>query len=322
MRNQVLFDFTQSSMQEIITIAKQELAKIEDSCIFEFEVLNPDIGIGLYAGEVVDIDGKIYIHHSLKAWSSLAELLGSRILIPIANSKQTIIIRYQKLKTIDSFHQNHTKEMTEKYGKSSIFARINKLEEPTFIWAYHKALKSVKIENRKYILDLGINRADEFIAIKKYLSRDIFEGITFTGIDYSASAIEYAKQSLPYPNINLICHDINKLNSLDLGKYDLIISIGTLQSPGIETKPLIMSLIQKYLTKDGAIIFGFPNSRWIDGELIYGAKAPNYPYPEMSLVIKDIYWIKKYLQQHKFRVTVTGREYLFLTATRIELPKI
>ncbi len=304
-------------MPEIITIAKRELAKIEDSGIFEFEVLNPDMGIGLYAGETVELDGKDYIHHSIKAWSSLAELLSCRILLPIANSKHTIIIRYQKLNTIDSFHQNHTNEMTEKYGDSSIFARINKLEEPTFIWAYHKALESVKIEKRKQVLDLGINRADEFMAIKNYLSIDIFESITFTGIDYSASAIEYAKQSLAYPNINLICHDINKLNSLDLGKHDLIISIGTLQSPGIETKPLVMSLVQEYLTKDGAIIFGFPNSRWSDGELIYGAKAPNYPYPEMSLVIKDIYWIKKYLQQHKFRVTVTGREYLFLTATRI-----
>jgi len=46
-------------------------------------------------------------------------------------------------------------------------------------------------------------------------------------------------------------------------------------------------------------------------------RAPNYPYPEMSLLIKDIYWIKKYLQQHKFRVTITGKEYLFVTATKI-----
>ncbi|MGE4473070.1 MAG: methyltransferase, partial [Sulfuricurvum sp.] len=32
---------------------------------------------------------------------------------------------------------------------------------------------------------------------------------------------------------------------------------------------------------------------------------------------KDIYYCKKYLQQKKFRVTLTGKDYLFLTATKI-----
>ena len=80
-----------------------------------------------------------------------------------------------------------------------------------------------------------------------------------------------------------------------------------------------MSLVQKYLTPNGAFILGFPNSRWIDNELIYGAKAPNYPYSEMSLLFNDVIFAKKYLQQKKFRVTITGREYIFLTATKIGL---
>ncbi len=29
-----------------------------------------------------------------------------------------------------------------------------------------------------------------------------------------------------------------------------------------------MSLVQNYLEKDAAIILGFPNSRWINGEMI------------------------------------------------------
>ena len=35
------------------------------------------------------------------------------------------------------------------------------------------------------------------------------------------------------------------------------------------------------------------------------------------LVLKDVDWCKRYLQQHRYRVTVTGRHYLFVTATTI-----
>lgn len=319
MRNLVLFDFTHSPMPEIIQVCESEVSRLEDGSIFEFEATNPDICIGLYAGETVEVDDRHYIHRSLKAWNNLAELLGCRMLIPVANTKHTIHIRYQKLKSSDSFHQDDIDDPRERYGTSSIFARINKLEEPTFIWAYTKALEAVKIEKRKAVLDLGINNGDEFLGIMNNMSKEKFDDMQFTGIDYSASAIKSAKNTLAHPNIRLLCHDINDIGALGLGKYDLIISIGTLQSPNIETKPLVMSLVQEYLQSNGAMILGFPNARWIDGELNYGAKAPNYLYPEMSLVIKDIYWIKKYLQQHKFRVTITGKEYLFLTATKIGL---
>ncbi len=78
-----------------------------------------------------------------------------------------------------------------------------------------------------------------------------------------------------------------------------------------------MSLVQHYLEKDAAIILGFPNSRWIGGEMIYGAKAPNYAMSEMSLLFNDVMFCKKYLQQKKFRVTLTGKQYIFLTATKI-----
>ena len=77
-----------------------------------------------------------------------------------------------------------------------------------------------------------------------------------------------------------------------------------------------MYIVQELLNRDSAIVLGFPNCRWIDGEMVYGARVPNYSFSEQSLVIKDIYWIKKYLQQHKFRVMITGKEYLFLSATR------
>jgi len=123
--------------------------------------------------------------------------------------------------------------------------------------------------------------------------------------------------SAGYGNIEFYTHDINNLNSLNLGKFDLIISIGTLQSSNLEFNPLFMSIVQNQLKKDGAMILGFPNCRWLDGEMIYGARVKNYPFSEMGLLYKDVIFCKKYLQQKKFRVTITGKDYIFLTATSI-----
>jgi hypothetical protein len=51
--------------------------------------------------------------------------------------------------------------------------------------------------------------------------------------------------------------------------------------------------------------------------MIYGTKAPNYSFSELSLVLKDIHFCKKYLQQKKYRAVVTGKDYLFLSARKI-----
>ncbi len=308
----MVYDFSRTPMHQII-----ERLKADKSERLSFHVLNPDLASGLYAGETVSLAGEKYIHHSLKAWASLAELLGYRMLMPKNKSKHLITIHYQKLQPVSSFHTDTIEDETEKYGSLSIFSRINKLEEPTFAWHYLHALQTVHVAQRKNILNLGINKGYEFLGIQQILTTKEFSSIAMTGIDHSESAIKKAHTVLPYTNITLLCHDINDLDSLQLPRQDLIISISTLQSPAINTKVLIMDLVQKTLCTRGALILGFPNGRWIDGELIYGAKAPNYTYPEMSLLIKDIYWIKKYLQQHKFRVTITGKEYLFLTATKI-----
>ena len=55
------------------------------------------------------------------------------------------------------------------------------------------------------------------------------------------------------------------------------------------------------------------------GELIYGAKVPNYEYSEMGVLYSDVIYCKKHLQQKKFRVTLTGKDYLFLTGTKTGL---
>ncbi|MDK9692892.1 MAG: class I SAM-dependent methyltransferase [Sulfurimonas sp.] len=284
----------------------------------------------LQSFEALCVEGKEVVEVSLldtdidyfgyKTFVDLAQLFYMKLLTPLKNDSTTIL-RFQKLSQKSSFH-NSDDASSEKYGVESAFFAIDKTKEFSFLYHYQKALEFVDVKSKKRVLNLGINRGDEFEVIKEMLGCDAFEAIEFVGIDYSASAIEYAKEAFcADKNVSFFCHDINKLEELNLGRFDLIISIGTLQSSNIEFNATFMSLYQNFLADGGAIVLGFPNCRWIDGEMIYGAKAPNYPFSELSLVLKDIHFCKKYLQQKKYRAVITGKDYLFLSARKIGLSK-
>lgn len=305
---------TNENMFEIISYLEKEL---KNNDYVSIEILNPSIKDDIYAGKKIIINNQEFIYRSFKSWSDLAEILFCKLLI-VGLQENKVQIKFQKLNKTESFHNDVNDEKNEKYGEDSTFFRINKNEEPSFLYAYMNALINVKIEEKKEILNLGINKADEFEVIKNLLDEETLNQMNLVGIDYSSSAIEFSKKRFPSENFTFFNHDINKLEQLNLKKADLIISIGTLQSSGLNFKLLFMDLIQNYLQDKGSIILGFPNCRWINGEMIYGAKAANYSYSEQSVLYKDVYFCKKYLQQKKYRVTLTGKNYLFLTATSIK----
>ena len=231
--------FTTETMQEIL----QWLRTKKDYTV-EFKVLNPDLGRGKYAGSLITIGGKNYRHRSYKAWSDLAELLFCRILTPKISTEHTVIIRFEKLDLDSSFHKNHSTD--DKYGTCSQFYDIQKNEEPAFIASYLRALEAVEIDRKERILSLGINRGDEFEAIRSLIGDSAFGSKTFIGIDHSKSAIEAARERFCFTGTTFYEKDLNDLESLRLERSDLIISIGTLQSSGINFKPFFMHLIQNY----------------------------------------------------------------------------
>lgn len=310
-----MLNFSNTPMIEIITTLEEIVQEINSKEIVAFEVLNPDQCSSTYSGNSITIEDNEYIYRGYKAWSDLAQILNCRMLTPAMKSSNIVLISYQKLNSDDSFHKAIV-DKEEKYGQESIFSEIHKNEEPAFLAHYLKALKNTDVNRRTRILNLGVNSGDEFEAIQNYATN--FKNLELVGIDYCSSAINAAKEKFKDAgNISFYTHDINDLASLELGKFDLIISIGTLQSSNLEFNPLFMSIVQNYLKREGAMILGFPNCRWIDGEMIYGARVKNYPFSEMGLLYKDVIFCKKYLQQKKFRVTITGKDYIFLTATSI-----
>lgn len=286
-----MIDFKSKDLYNILEVLEQKIETLKSKEILEFKIQNPDY----------------------KALVDIAQIYYCKMLNPIIEDEKSIIVRFEKLNNNDTFHKE--KDSKEKYGVESTFGTIDKTQQPSFLYYYKQALKNVSVEKRLRVLNLGVNSGDEFEILKKYSKN--FSNQELIGIDYCPSAIKKANDKFQDKNITFIEVDINELDRLDLGQFDLIITIGTLQSSNIEFNIFFQDLVQKYLKKDGAMILGFPNCRWVDGEMVYGAKAKNYSFSESSLVFKDVVFCKKYLQQKRFRVTITGKDYIFLTATSI-----
>lgn len=89
-----------------------------------------------------------------------------------------------------------------------------------------------------------------------------------------------------------------------------------MQSPDLDDRALLRTLVQRSVSPGGALVLALPNSRYRGGELLYGARTKNVRQPELSLLVKDIAFYRKYLQQHRFRVNVTGKYQLFVMAKR------
>jgi 2-polyprenyl-3-methyl-5-hydroxy-6-metoxy-1,4-benzoquinol methylase len=298
-----MIEAAERSLLEVLEDVRAALAG--GARVIEVRALDPDCGRGCYPGERVD--GRV--HRPYRVWLELAERLGLRMLTPQADG-ELVRLRFEQLDPHRRLRPAGI-DVTERYGASSEFARISKHEEPGFVLDFADALARVSLAARARVLDLGVNTGDE-LALAMALAPALADA-SFVGVDHSASAIAVARARFG-GRVSLHVADLAALEALDLGTFDLVISIGTLQSPGIDDREVVRRVVQRHLAPTGAVIFGFPNCRYIDGELEHGTRMKNFRQPELGLLVKDVAFYRKYLQQHHRRVFVTGQHYLFVTA--------
>lgn len=296
--------FTDQPLAEIVAWFSDQVQALEPGATLEMRVANPDHAPMQTSGKV----------RSYQVWLDLASLHACRFATPRDCGDGTVILVYQKLDSSRSPHHYKPEDPREKYGIDSPFWQINKLEEPYFLQTFTQAIREIQLQPEARILDLGVHKGDEFQAFSHVYPPSQLETMHFTGIDHCESALAYARQQFPSQNYAFHNLDINTIDEQGLPAQDLIISIGTFQSPGIDDKDLIIRLRKKMLKPGGAFILGFPCVRYVDGEHRFGAQVKNYSESELGLLIKDLFYFRRYLQQRGFNVTLRGKYYIFLTA--------
>ena len=309
--------FTDQPLLQVTRYLKERADRSANGDVFAIEACRPELKGNRNEGSLVALGGLLVRARSIRAWADLAETIGCRLLTPLPTDDSWMKLSFQKIESQSSWHDAPTVSVTEKYGVDSLFADIDKREDPSFLDGFSKSLTLVGLKANDSVLNLGINTGDEFALLRDLLPQALFDSLQLVGVDHCESAVAYARRRFSEENVQFVCGDINRLEALSLDvRFALIISIGTLQSPGIESKRVFMSLIQDRLAARGSVIFGFPNCRYVDGEIVYGAKIKNYCEPDLSLLIKDIHFAKKYLQQHRFTVRIFGKDYLFMAGVR------
>ncbi len=276
-------------------------------------VLDPDHGRGRYAGERVERGGAVFLHRPYRVWVDLAERLGLRLLTPVRVDDTVVELRFERLAAAPAWTTDRD-DPTETYGQASGFRRIHKAEDPGFVLDLALALERARLPARPRILDLGCNTGDELALVLALAPRLAEVPEVFVGIDHSASAVAAARARFPPGLARFVRADLAELSALELGRFDLVISIDTLHSPGVDDRAVLRQVVQEHLTPTGALILGFPNCRYVDGELEHGTRMKNFREPELGLLVKDVAFYRKYLQQHRRQVFVTGKDHLLVTA--------
>lgn len=308
---------SRASLLAIVADLRARLAAGERD--FSLRVLDPDLARGCYPGERIEVAGRAHVHRPYRVWLDLADRLGLRLLTPTRLTDGLVELRLERLDERARW-QAPGLDVTERYGQASGFQRISKLEDPDLLLDVGDALARMHLPARPRILDIGVNRGDT-LALLCALRPELTDAAEFIGVDHSASAIALARERFPAANFRFITADAAALPDLDIGPLDLAISMGTLQSPGVDDRALLRHLVQDRLGRSGALLLGVPNCRYLDGERLHGARIKNLREPELSLVIADIAYYRRYLQQHRRHVYVTGRSYLLVTAVaRSEAP--
>lgn len=304
--------FSAEPMSVILPAVRRALAQAGEVTLC---VPDPAPGVGLYAGEVrpegspdAVPEGKFpeancaALHRPLSTWTDLADLLGAHCWPLPPGPPGTLRLHLRAYAAAPAPDQAG-------YGPHTAWARVNKLEDPTFLLTFIEALRRVNPPVGGRVLALGVNAGHELEALAL-----AFPGrrLDVLGLDLEAAALAAAQRRFPAGRFMTL--DVNTLPLPELGTFDLVLALSLLQSPGVRQDVLLSALRKHHLSAGGGLILGYPNARYRDGHLSYGARMRNFERPDLSLLLSDVADARRTLQKHGYKVFVTGKYELLLTA--------
>ncbi len=300
--------FTHEPLSDVVGHVRDQLGHAGTATI---RVPNPDGGAGLYPGERHHGAPDAPRHRPLRVWTDLADRLVARLRTPVIH-EDGIELTFQRLDPTATLLSPKASG-PGKYAPGSGFDRASKLEDPDFLLDFEDALERCALPRAPTVLSLGVNTGTELEPV-----RARHPDAMFTGIDHDHAALAVAAQRFGPPH-RFFAADITQLP--ELPRFDLVLCIDTLQSPGVDDRAVLRHVVQHLVEPRGSVILGLPNCRYVDGELLHGARMVNFRQPELSLVLKGVAFYKKYLQQHHKRVFVTGKHELLITGVPIGQPQ-
>lgn len=262
-------------------------------------VPDPALGVGLYAGEVRVNAEDEFPHRPWTVWTDLADLLDAHLLVEEVRGGEARLTFRRRSGRLDT---------AQDYGADSEFARVNKLEDPVFLFTLVEALRRVSPPAGGRVVALGVGSGRELDALALAFPDTNFEVV---GLDLDASALAVAQAR--HSGYTFRQQDINALPS-DLGRFDLVLALSVLQSPGVSLDGVLRTIHREHLQAGGGLVLGFPNARYSGGELSYGARLRNFARPDLSLLFADVAQTRRYLQKHGYKVFVTGKYEVLVTA--------
>jgi len=300
--------FTNEPLQQVV----RELRNALDEGPVQVTVLNPGVTKDLFAGELCEVAGQTFRYRSLHVWVNVAESLGCVCAVQEV-SEHLMALVFRSLDTTHSWHaQSLQSGASEKYGSESTFSRISKFEQPSFLSSFYQALEFLNLPADARVLAVGVNQGEELNGVRQHLERLGRTPRALVGIDHSQTAIQSAQQRYPNLGMTFICADLLKLSELELGRFDVIVCINTLQSASFDGHAVLQDWVKNHAAPKARILLGLPNSRLVDHEVVFGAKMKNYPTSDLSLLVKDIAFYRRYLQQHQYQVRVLGKHTVFI----------
>ncbi|MEX2502496.1 MAG: class I SAM-dependent methyltransferase [Trueperaceae bacterium] len=315
-------------------------------------VEDPDRRPDAWAGEP---DAHGVPHRDLRAWVDLAELLGARLATPRPGPRPgTLRLLFTAAGGEASFHaakrpqaEPHAAPCTApnattttpdgspphagdaRYAADADFARLRKHEHPAFLLPLAEAIAFAAGRDRPEpawapwpedgpppapparTLLLGCHRADELHALR-FAIPDL-DLATVTGVDRDRSALADAARH--WSHARFVPGDAAALPAA-LGRFDLIVTIGLLQSPGLDARAALRAWLRHHATEAGGLVLGLPNGRFVGGRPVRGARTRNARQTDLSLLVRDLAGHRRYLQQHRYRCRIGGRDELLLAARR------
>jgi SAM-dependent methyltransferase len=275
-------------------------AELQHAGTVQFTAPDPDVGVGLYAGEL----GSAGRHRSYATWADMADVLGARLGTPEVLQGGRVVLTLHRLPALDR---------SADYGEGSDFQRLDKLEDPWFLHGFTEALTRSNLRPGARILSVGVGSGRELDALEIAYPKVGFEVV---GLDIDAGVLELARQRHAATPWTFQTGDVNALDP-ELGRFDLIIALSVLQSRNVNLERSLRSLMRDHLAPGGSLILGFPNCRYTGGEVRYGARMLNFRDPDLSLLLADVALVRRHLHKAGFKVYVTGKYEVLVTGVPV-----